>query len=856
MSSSSLATIEDHVAVITLTEGSASVLTKARLGQLVKAVEDAKSNPTIAAAMLIGGGGQNGVFCPDLSLEEAYEAVDDRQLDSHPLYALVAAIESSPKPFIAVINGSTSDYGLAIALGCHFRVAVEGATRVSSSAVSLGLVPIGGVTLRLPRCVGLRAAFDVICLRKVCDWTWAKSTRFAAFTIPFEADVLACALGASKAVEKMVAGACVAKKSLPNTSTCGTHLEFSNLVNFTSDALLKRLLPSDPITAASSARPVEVPPSQQALALLTLAVSADPTPVSLLTGKGSNIPTRTYLFKEAAMFNKLLGGVFTQSLRHVHASLKHNAQLHAAAPSMVGQRFGSAAVAVLVDGLLDASLAKGFELCSQLMSESVIPEVVLVVVGGSSSATSAAAMARSKLVAPSSARFHVEDFPPRVDRPLGIIFSTAATMEKAVQMGGSTRAVVVEMAGASLPDPRAAAAVYGSVFAAKPTAPLGRLSVVEVCFTQPTHKQESLAAIRAIVGCSAPIVGLTPVGSAVGSTPADAPLSRILKFGEAAGVGPIAAQLLLRMFASAMAVAWEGALPRDVDVILRRFGFKMGPFALMDKIGLKPILDAFDGPGVAASKGDPNDMWAPLRTLVAEGPTSGWFASTPQPAKTLATNSADTTRLISDGIVPEQPPQYRWASERILIAASKGAGITRRAHLPVEVRQRIVFSLINEATLLLAAADSTPQIFTSTLFSSDFACEHPRQHFSVAATEDIDLLSVLGGACGGFPSHYGGLLYWASHVLRDGRGSGSAKAKAALKRITTTKRSTPQMIATAAANRELEGFALIANQLSVYNLALAASTTNSCPANELSVQRAAPLPVPTLQALAVAQQKK
>ena len=74
---------------------------------------------------------------------------------------LIAAIEQSPLPIVAALHGTVVGGGLEVALGCHARVAASSA-RVGLTEVTLGLIPGGGGTQRLPRLVGLDAALRLI----------------------------------------------------------------------------------------------------------------------------------------------------------------------------------------------------------------------------------------------------------------------------------------------------------------------------------------------------------------------------------------------------------------------------------------------------------------------------------------------------------------------------------------------------------------------------------------------------------------------------------------------------------------------------------------------------------------------
>jgi 3-hydroxyacyl-CoA dehydrogenase len=70
-------------------------------------------------------------------------------------------IENGGKPVVAAIHGTALGGGLELALICNYRVAVPSA-KVGLPEVNLGLLPGAGGTQRLPRIVGVEVALDLI----------------------------------------------------------------------------------------------------------------------------------------------------------------------------------------------------------------------------------------------------------------------------------------------------------------------------------------------------------------------------------------------------------------------------------------------------------------------------------------------------------------------------------------------------------------------------------------------------------------------------------------------------------------------------------------------------------------------
>jgi 3-hydroxyacyl-CoA dehydrogenase len=77
------------------------------------------------------------------------------------LLQLIDAVERSPKPVIAAINGVCMGGGLELSLACHARIATPDAS-LGLPEVKIGLLPGAGGTQRLPRAIAAEAALRMI----------------------------------------------------------------------------------------------------------------------------------------------------------------------------------------------------------------------------------------------------------------------------------------------------------------------------------------------------------------------------------------------------------------------------------------------------------------------------------------------------------------------------------------------------------------------------------------------------------------------------------------------------------------------------------------------------------------------
>ncbi|GAB3266840.1 3-hydroxyacyl-CoA dehydrogenase NAD-binding domain-containing protein [Larkinella harenae] len=82
---------------------------------------------------------------------------------SAELNRIFRSIETSGKPTVAAINGTALGGGYEACLGCHHRIALDHPKAlIGLPEVTLGLLPGGGGTQRLPRMLGLEAALPLL----------------------------------------------------------------------------------------------------------------------------------------------------------------------------------------------------------------------------------------------------------------------------------------------------------------------------------------------------------------------------------------------------------------------------------------------------------------------------------------------------------------------------------------------------------------------------------------------------------------------------------------------------------------------------------------------------------------------
>ncbi len=143
--------LHDGVAVIALDRPVANALAPGLRAELDAALRVSIADNNVRAIVLHGRG---RVFSSGIDITEY-----DGPLARPFLRDLCHLIETAPKPVVAALHGAALGAGLELALAAHARVTAKD-TRLAIPDVTLGMVPTGGATQRLPRLIGAKAALE------------------------------------------------------------------------------------------------------------------------------------------------------------------------------------------------------------------------------------------------------------------------------------------------------------------------------------------------------------------------------------------------------------------------------------------------------------------------------------------------------------------------------------------------------------------------------------------------------------------------------------------------------------------------------------------------------------------------
>ena len=144
---------EGNIGVITVNYPPVNALSHAVRTGLIAALEQGQEDSEAKVLLLVCEG---RTFIAGADIREF-----GKPMQSPGLPELVETYEDSDKPLVAAIHGTALGGGLEMALGCHYRVALNSA-KIGLPEVKLGLLPGAGGTQRLPRLIGAQEALEII----------------------------------------------------------------------------------------------------------------------------------------------------------------------------------------------------------------------------------------------------------------------------------------------------------------------------------------------------------------------------------------------------------------------------------------------------------------------------------------------------------------------------------------------------------------------------------------------------------------------------------------------------------------------------------------------------------------------
>jgi len=161
-----------------------NVLTAGALADLESALAELESLPDLKGVVLRSG--KEGSFIAGADIDAIGAITDEAEVAAlvkraHAVFSRLAALRV---PTVAAIEGPCLGGGLEIALACDSRVAAEERAQIGLPETMLGIFPAFGGTTRLPRLVGLPAACDLILTGRTVDAKRAEKMGLVAKAAP------------------------------------------------------------------------------------------------------------------------------------------------------------------------------------------------------------------------------------------------------------------------------------------------------------------------------------------------------------------------------------------------------------------------------------------------------------------------------------------------------------------------------------------------------------------------------------------------------------------------------------------------------------------------------------------------
>jgi enoyl-CoA hydratase len=145
------------------------------------AFEELRADDSVRVVVITGAGDKAFVAGADIGEFEGRTAVTQRDVMTGR--SLFTAIDTFPKPVIAMVNGYCLGGGCELALACDLRIASDKAS-FGQPEINLGIIPGGGGTQRLTHLVGEGKAMELILTGDIIDAQTAYSIGLVNAVVP------------------------------------------------------------------------------------------------------------------------------------------------------------------------------------------------------------------------------------------------------------------------------------------------------------------------------------------------------------------------------------------------------------------------------------------------------------------------------------------------------------------------------------------------------------------------------------------------------------------------------------------------------------------------------------------------
>ena len=568
------------------------------------------------------------------------------------LTEVIAAIEAFDRPVVAWIQGLALGGGLELALGCHYRVASPGA-KVGLPEVKLGILPGAGGTQRLPRVIGPVAAMKAI----------VGGTHMAVETLPGLADAMCSTREEAVAFARSVIGKPLARVRDREDKLADARAN-PGLLDEAAEPLLKR------------AR------GQRAPAACIEAVRAAVT-----------MPMDEGLKLERKLFLELVGSDESRAQRHAFFAEREAQKVPGMPQGLKGAPVAKAAIigaGTMGGGIAMCFANAGIPVTVVEVKQDALDRGMGVVEKNYRTAVSRGSMKEGDVAKRMALFTATTDWNAIADADV-VIEAVFETME--VKRDVFTKLDAICKPGALLASNTSTLDVDEIAgFTKRPQDVLG------MHFFSPANVMKLLEIVRGKDTSYEAVARALAIGRTIG------------KVSAVVGVcdGFVGNRMLHKRSAQAEKLLLEGARPEQVDAVVTKFGFPMGPYAMGDLAGLDVGWRIRQGRGTTA----------PISDALCE---AGRFGQ-----KTGA------GYYKYEGRTPTPDPEV----ERIIAEQQRKVGVNPRTIGDDEIFERMFYPMINEGARIL-------------------------EEGIASRPSDIDVIWMNGY---GWPSWTGGPMFYADKV--------------------------------------------------------------------------------------------
>ncbi|XP_006162291.2 trifunctional enzyme subunit alpha, mitochondrial [Tupaia chinensis] len=157
--------VKGDVAVIRINSPNSKVntLNKELHSEFTEVMNEIWTNDQVRSAVLISSKPGCFIAGADINMLASCKTSQEVTQLSQEGQRMFEKLEKSSKPIVAAISGSCLGGGLELAIACQYRIATKDRkTVLGTPEVLLGILPGSGGTQRLPKMVGVPAAFDMM----------------------------------------------------------------------------------------------------------------------------------------------------------------------------------------------------------------------------------------------------------------------------------------------------------------------------------------------------------------------------------------------------------------------------------------------------------------------------------------------------------------------------------------------------------------------------------------------------------------------------------------------------------------------------------------------------------------------